>query len=126
MVKQSRICTGILAVILTISHVSSAEALDKSKYKSYAKTYMKSKYGWGNTQFSCLNHLWEKESHWNPRAHNKHSGAHGIPQALPGKKMGKGWRTNARVQIRWGLKYIKGRYKTPCRALKHSKNHGWY
>ncbi len=41
-------------------------------------------YGWDASQFSCLDSLWTRESHWNPLAHNASSGAHGIPQALPG------------------------------------------
>ncbi|MDO5701115.1 MAG: G5 domain-containing protein [Bowdeniella nasicola] len=90
---------------------------------------MLSSYGWGQDQFSCLNSLWERESHWNPRAHNRGSGAYGIPQALPGSKMasaGADWRTNPATQIRWGLGYIKGRYGSPCGALNHSHARGWY
>jgi membrane-bound lytic murein transglycosylase MltF len=107
-------------------NASPAEAMSKTVYKNYASSYMKTKYGWKAKQFSCLSKLWDRESNWNPKAHNKSSGAHGIPQALPGNKMGKGWRTDANVQIRWGLKYIKGRYGTPCSALKHSNSKGWY
>jgi hypothetical protein len=73
--------------------------------------------------------LWERESNWNAYAQNKGSGAYGIPQALPGSKMaseGSDWATNAQTQIRWGVKYIAGRYKTPCTALLHSNNLGWY
>ena len=126
MVIKNRICTIILTFAMFNFNVSPAEAVSKAAYKSYASTYMKNNYGWGSKQYSCLVTLWDRESNWNPKAHNKSSGAHGIPQALPGKKMGKGWRTDAHVQIRWGLKYIKGRYDTPCRALKHSNKKGWY
>ncbi|HET6530568.1 MAG TPA: lytic transglycosylase domain-containing protein [Actinoplanes sp.] len=85
--------------------------------------------GFAIDQFPCLNKLWAKESGWNHRASNPSSGAYGIPQALPGSKMGsKGsdWRTNPATQIKWGLGYIKGRYGTPCKAWAHSQDVGWY
>lgn len=81
--------------------------------------------GWGDDQFACLDKLWMRESGWRVDAENP-SGAYGIPQALPGSKMGPGWRTDAGVQIRWGLGYIAGRYGTPCGALAHSDAHHWY
>ena len=85
------------------------------------------KYGWGKRQFDCLDNVWTRESHWNPRAHNRSSGAHGIPQALPGRKMasaGDDWYANPRTQIRWGLKYIKHRYYTPCGAWHAQQRRG--
>lgn len=81
--------------------------------------------GWGNDQYSCLVSLWNRESHWNVYASNP-SGAYGIPQALPGSKMGAGWQTDPTVQITWGLGYIAGRYGTPCGAWAHSQSSGWY
>ena len=84
---------------------------------------------WGVEQYSCLVKLWERESNWRVNAKNKSSGAYGIPQALPGTKMateGADWQTNPETQIRWGLKYIASRYKTPCGALAHSNERGWY
>jgi hypothetical protein len=85
--------------------------------------------GWGEGQFSCLRSLWTKESGWNYRAMNPSSGAYGIPQALPGRKMasaGSDWRTNPSTQIEWGLDYIGDRYGTPCGAWGHSQSSGWY
>jgi len=85
--------------------------------------------GWGGDQFSCLERLWQRESGWNYQAYNKSSGAYGIPQALPGSKMGSAgsdWKTSATTQIRWGLSYISGRYGTPCGAWDHSQARGWY
>lgn len=84
--------------------------------------------GWSASQCSDLGTLWQKESGWNSRAHNP-SGAHGIPQALPGSKMasaGSSWQTNARTQIAWGLGYIQSRYGNPSNALAHSHRTGWY
>ncbi len=97
-----------------------------SKY--YARYLMKRKYHWGRVSYSCLVRLWDRESHWNRFSHNS-SGAHGIPQALPGHKMrsmGRDWRNNPRTQIRWGLAYIKGKYGNPCRAWRFWRSHHWY
>ncbi|MER6592443.1 lytic transglycosylase domain-containing protein [Micromonospora purpureochromogenes] len=80
-------------------------------------------------QMPCLDKLWTKESGWNHKASNPSSGAYGIPQALPGSKMGTvadDWRTNPATQIKWGLGYIKGRYGDPCGAWAHSQSVGWY
>jgi hypothetical protein len=84
--------------------------------------------GWGDSEFSCLVALFNRESHWNVYASNP-SGAYGIPQALPGSKMasaGADWATNPATQITWGLNYIAGRYSTPCGAWSHSQTTGWY
>jgi hypothetical protein len=96
----------------------------------WAKRLMTTRYRWtSNVQFRCLVTLWNYESHWNHRAHNRRSGAHGIPQALPGSKMrsaGSDWRTNPVTQIAWGLAYVHRRYSTPCGALSHYNRRGWY
>jgi hypothetical protein len=85
--------------------------------------------GWGSGQFECLDRLWQKESNWRTTAANQSSGAYGIPQALPGRKMssaGSDWRTNPATQIEWGLGYIADRYGTPCSAWSHSQSNNWY
>lgn len=89
--------------------------------------YMAARYGWIGRQWSCLDSLWgSHESGWKRHADNPGSSAYGIPQALPGSKMGPGWVDNARVQIRWGLSYIAGRYLSPCGALGFWLGHSWY
>jgi len=85
--------------------------------------------GWGDSQFSCLDSLWNKESGWRWNADNPSSDAYGIPQALPGSKMssyGSDWATNPVTQIKWGLSYISSRYGTPCSAWSHSQAVNWY
>jgi hypothetical protein len=80
-------------------------------------------------EFPCLNKLWNHESGWNHRARNRSSGAYGIAQALPGSKMASvaaDWRTNPATQIKWGLGYLKGRYKSPCGGWGHFQRNGWY
>lgn len=86
--------------------------------------------GWIGRQWLCLAKLWSRESGWVPTKKNyAGSGAYGIPQALPGSKMasaGDDWLTNPATQIRWGMGYVDGRYGSPCAALAHSDNEGWY
>ncbi|MFD2027940.1 G5 domain-containing protein [Promicromonospora aerolata] len=85
--------------------------------------------GWTGQEWTCLELLWERESGWNYQAANPSSGAYGIPQALPGSKMGSAgsdWATNPATQIEWGLGYIADRYGTPCGAWGHSESVGWY
>lgn len=98
--------------------------------KWWARYYMVTKYRWtSTTQFTCLSNLWQRESNWRHTSHNRYSGAHGIPQALPGSKMataGADWRTNPKTQIRWGLSYVKGRYGSPCGAWNSFQRKGWY
>lgn len=80
-------------------------------------------------QFDCLVLLWNRESGWNYHAVNTESGAYGIPQALPGDKMGAtgaDWRDNYKTQVNWGLGYISDRYGSSCAAWAHSNATGWY
>lgn len=100
--------------------------VDAYQFYAYAQF---ANYGWGEYDFTCLVKLWNRESRWNPEAHNKSSGAHGIPQALPASKMathGDDYWDNPYTQIRWGLDYISRRYSSPAKAWAHSESHGWY
>jgi hypothetical protein len=87
------------------------------------------KFGFSADQFSCLDSIYTSESGWNTHADNPTSSAYGIPQALPGSKMssaGPDWANNPATQIRWGLRYIKSKYGSPCGALAFREGHGWY
>ena len=97
--------------------------------RKVAKELIATTYKWSDKQMACLNILWNNESHWNFKAHNYSSGASGIAQALPGNKMdvvATDWRTNPVTQIKWGIRYIKIRYGTPCRALANTRWTGYY
>lgn len=107
----------------------STPKVSSNAYQNYAHDLVINKYGWSEYDFQCLIKLWNRESGWNPNAHNKSSEAHGIPQSLPASKMrseGADYYTNGYTQIRWGLKYIKGRYGSPSKAWQHSQRKGWY
>ncbi|MEQ4301187.1 lytic transglycosylase domain-containing protein [Plantactinospora sp. B6F1] len=85
--------------------------------------------GFEIAEMPCLDKLWTKESGWNHKAENRSSGAYGIPQAYPGKKMasaGSDWKTSPATQIKWGLGYIKGRYDTPCGAWRYFQANNTY
>ena len=100
----------------------------KGEYQKYALSLLPD-FGWDASELEPLIYLWNRESGWNPNSHNKSSGAHGIPQALPGSKMaseGSDWYSNPEPQIRWGLKYIARRYGSPSNAWRHFCSRGWY
>ena len=114
-----------------VSSVSRQVELARSPLgaKKVAKSILLNEYGFSEKEYKCLNRLWTKESHWNYKARNKSSGAHGIAQALPASKMNvvsTDWRTNPVTQIRWGLRYISIRYETPCKALAKHKRSNYY
>ncbi len=77
-------------------------------------------------QFSCIYDIFQRESGWNHLASNRNSGAYGIPQALPGSKMGPGWQSDPAVQIRWGIGYMVNRYGSPCGAYRFWQVNHWY
>jgi hypothetical protein len=89
--------------------------------KIIAKRMSDNRFGPGH--WSALEKLWARESGWNPAARNPSSGACGIPQALPCRKI-----TDMSVpgQIEWGVGYIAQRYGNPTRAWQHFLSHGWY
>jgi hypothetical protein len=130
----SELSSSVTVLASAMSLVSSASASVElartpDGAREVAKALMDDKYGWGEKQYACLDDLWIKESHWNYRASNKRTGAHGIPQALPATKMdsaGTDWRTNPVTQISWGLRYIEVRYDTPCKAWAKFKRSNWY
>jgi hypothetical protein len=80
---------------------------------------------WVEKEWLCLEKLWTRESHWNPRAYNKikvsGKNAGGIPQLL-----GLDPTTHPAYQIEKGLTYIYHRYDTPCEAWKYWQKHRWY
>ena len=100
----------------------------KGEYQKYALTLFPD-YGWSESELQPLINLWERESHWNPAAHNGRTGAHGIPQAVPAGKMasaGSDYYTNGNTQVRWGLGYISSRYGSPSNAWAKFQSSGWY
>jgi hypothetical protein len=103
----------------------------KSDPKAAARVLM-ADHGWtSDAQYNCLVNLWTGESGWRWSAENASSGAYGIPQSLPARKMsqfGADYRTNPLTQITWGLWYIEMSYGNPCNAWStwQARSPHWY
>ena len=100
--------------------IPSAQAIgtqsDADHYKMYAHSRI---INWTETR--CFIALIDKENrHWNPKAKN---GSHyGIGQMRNTKyRELDGYR-----QIDWTLRYIEGRYSTPCKAWEFFKANGYH
>ena len=76
--------------------------------------------GWTGKEWANLYALWNYESGFKYKVSNyQGSGAVGIAQRMPSSHPfgpGDDYLTNPITQIKWGIKYIKDRYKTPSRA----------
>jgi hypothetical protein len=112
-------CLVLLAHLLLFVNspqaIAVSTARDVNNYKLYAHMKLKDA-----KQYRCVELLWIKESNWNPRADNPKSTAYGIPQLLKLKAK------DPYIQIDLGLKYIKHRHLTPCKALDFHKRTGHY
>jgi hypothetical protein len=106
---------GLLLFVNSPTAIAVNTARDVNNYKLYAHMKLKDA-----KQYRCLELLWDKESNWNPRADNPKSTAYGIPQLLKLKAR------DPYTQIDLGLKYIKHRHLTPCKALDYHKKTGHY
>ncbi|MBQ6546710.1 MAG: hypothetical protein IJL74_01775 [Bacilli bacterium] len=99
----------------------------KSEIQQYAHDMVIKQYGWTEADFTGLVHLWNRESGWNPKSYNRYTGACGIPQALPCSKIASAYGSNTwQNQIKWGLRYISGRYGNGANAWAFFQSHGWY
>ena len=115
--KKTLIAFIAASLIGAVIGPSSASAYNPSieAYKLYAHMMVGS-----DKQYRCLVELWDRESHWNPKADNPKSSAYGIPQLLRMTS------TNPYRQIELGLKYITKRYGNSCVALARHKRVGHY
>lgn len=102
---------------------------------SYAKWFasrrLASTPGWGSKQMSCLSPMWAKESEWRYRARSSSGKYLGIPQTTSSEIKRAGYTVSAfvaypEVQVLVGLRYIKSRYGSPCRAWRVWQSQGWY
>ena len=112
----------------------------KAKKSSYRVRYnvaeiqsyihqLNNEYGWSEEDYYAWIMIVKRESSFNPYAKNKKSGATGLCQSLPARKMashGKDYLTNYKTQARWCRDYIKNRYGTPQQAWKFWQSHHWF
>jgi len=113
------------AMLLGVPQISYAPKPDKAQAvllqpKQYAKVYSVNKYHWSKAEFACLDNIWTHESNWNPASKNSKSTAFGIAQLLFETD------TNPAQQVRNGMRYIRYRYGTPCKAWQFWKRNYWY
>ena len=113
--RRLELVAGLLLFANMPQAVAVSTARDVNNYKLYAHIKLIDA-----KQYRCLELLWNKESRWDPRANNPKSSAYGIPQLLKLKAK------DPYIQIDLGLKYIKHRYATPCKALAYHKKTGHY
>ena len=93
---------------------------EKRENKQIAKTYAAAGWGWRGKEWFCLRDLWTRESRFDHLAQNPTSSAFGIAQRLRERD------SRPRIQILHGLRYIHGRYSSPCRALMFHNRNGYY
>ena len=106
---------GLCLAMLGQPSAMGVNTLDTNNFKLYAHSRIID-----HNQYICLEKLWTKESNWNPAARN---GSHyGIPQMRNSKVRS----LDAYTQIDWGLRYIKDRYSTPCKAWTFFKANRYY
>lgn len=103
------------AIVLTLGVTPANAASNVDNLKLYAHSRIIN-----YKQFSCFNKLITKESNWRVSAVN---GSHyGLGQMRnPKYRVLDGY-----TQIDWTLRYIKGRYSTPCKALAFFERHGYH
>lgn len=109
----------LLAGLFVFGNTTPANAIntvtDTNNYKLYAHMKVIDA-----KEYRCLELLWNRESRWDPRADNPKSSAFGIPQMLRLKVL------DPYRQIDIGLKYIKHKHRTPCRAWAYHLDKGHY
>jgi hypothetical protein len=124
LIKMQLALVTLVAIIFPISTPAAAKApiaiiMPILTPREYAQIQI-SNYDWNSAQFTCLDELWTKESHWNPKSDNPNSTAFGIAQMLGEDAK------DAETQINNGLRYIEHRYDTPCNAWRYWRSHYWY
>lgn len=121
--RKARINKASRSKSRTYSTESSNGMTSPAENRAYAQSVLSA------GEFACADVLVNRESGWKTNATNPSSGAYGVPQSLPAKKLasaGADWRTNGKTQIKWMQGYVKDRYGTFCNAVKHSDRKGWY
>jgi len=123
--KVLAVTVVLFGSVVAPAHARSASKVDlkveQAAAKNYARAFMFKNYGWGASEFVCLDEIWEQESHWN---YHSAAGAKffGIPQ-LNAKLVKKNYTvarfmSDPKLQVRAGLRYIYKRYDTPCGVIK--------
>jgi len=102
------------------AETSNQRKLTRDMSRSYVRIKVKDE-GWTDNEWVCLDELIFRESSWDKDAANPRSSAYGLFQMLKTKP-----ETPLRKQTERGIKYIKHRYDTPCKALSFHDRRGYY
>lgn len=110
--------------------VEAIEPVGETEIRAYLRERV------GEPSATCLATImdWETGGTFDPTidfgfGHGNVNEAYGLPQAYPGTKMasaGRDWRTSARTQIEWMIRYATERYGSPCGAFQHRRDLGTY
>jgi len=103
------------------SHLTQAKV--RSMIRAEAHTF-----GYGPVQTAALIELTRRESNWHATSRSSHGGFFGTFQLARSMCMGHPWyhpTWNTRRAIRY-IRYSSHHYRTPTRALAHSRRYGWY
>lgn len=93
-----------------------------AEYQEYAAKHVHT------YEIQCMKELWRKESNWRPQAKSP-THDYGIPQRhMKGKTKAEidAFRKSPRLQIHWGINYVRHRYGDFCSALAFHKRNNWY
>lgn len=102
-----------------------SSAFGGSKVVQGAVKNVASSYGWGSgANWNAISWIIGRESGWNPKAANPSSSARGLFQKMT--SIHGPVESTVEGQARWGLNYIKDRYKNPVGAMAAWKRKGWY
>jgi hypothetical protein len=117
MINKKLKCLFVIATLIALQGSNTAYAATKTtdSLRLYAHSRIVN-----FEQFLCFNKIITKESNWRVNAKN---GSHfGLGQ------MRSQWYRNLDGfrQIDQTIKYIEGRYETPCKAWAHHKKHNWF
>ena len=116
-VKRKIKKTLLLSVILSaIQGHSSAYGVD---YRDALKLYAHSRIV-NDSQYQCFYKLITKESNWRVNAKNGSHYGLGQMKNIKYKKL------DGFSQVDWSLRYIKGRYETPCKAWSFFMAKGYH
>lgn len=113
------------------THISAQESIGTTvpagEMQQWAHDWLLSN-GYSEADFTATVFIISRESGWRVNAMNP-SGAYGLPQALPGRKMssaGADWATNYQTQLRWFWNYCNGRYGSIQGAYNYWRSHHCY
>lgn len=120
---------GLPRVVASNAHeghiISYPQAVDNSpQLRKMIKTHARQlvTIWFGTKHWKAFQRIVYLESRWNYNSYNKSTGAYGLTQILGSKKY---TFNRPYLQLLKSVQYIRGRYQTPTKALRHLLRYGW-